>query len=886
MRAAVQEALATRADAAPQTVRRRPDEGPVPLAFLQRQLWVLDQLDPAGAAYNLRAQARLTGRLDRGALLRSLREIVARHEVLRTVFRNDAGDPVQVILPHLRIDLPCIDLAALPPGRRAAEERRLAVGEAEHRFNLARGPLLRGLLLAPAPEEHLLLLTVHHIVFDGVSQGVLLRELGALYTAFAAARPSPLPPLPVHYADFAAWQHRELARSFAADLEYWRRRLAGAPEGLDLPLDHPRPPVQRFRGATRPLAALSPDLTAALAAASRGAGTTRFTVLLAALHALLHRITGQSDVLIGTPVTGRTHRELEGMIGLFVNTVVLRGDLAGDPSFAALVGRMQQTVLEAFDHQALPFDRVVEDLRPNRDLGRNPLFQVVFAFHGTGALVGELALPGLTLRMESPEGRTSTFDLTFNLREWDGGIDGHLELSTDLFDGTTGDRLLGWYRTLLAGAVAAPERALSTLPLLGPQERHQLLAEHNDTRVAYPTGICLHELIAAQAARTPGAVAASCEGDVLTYAGLLQRSRALARRLQGSGVAPDARVGVLLERSLEMIVGLLGILEAGAAYVPLDPTLPAERLRTVVESAGIAVVLGSTHAVRMDEADAGGAIRRVGEDHLAYVIYTSGSTGTPKGVMIPHKGIVNRLLWMQEAYGLTPEDRVLQKTPFGFDVSVWEFFWPLITGARLVFARPEGHKDPAYLAELIAREGITTLHFVPSMLQAFLEEAPGLADLGSIRRVLASGEALPPELVRRFFARLPHAGLHNLYGPTEASVDVSFWPCVPETPRAVVPIGRPIANLRLHVMDRDLYPQPLGVAGELLLGGVGLARGYLGRPELTAAAFVPDPFAEEPGSRLYRTGDLTRRLPDGNVDFLGRIDHQVKVRGFRIELGE
>jgi len=908
LRDAVAEARTGRetAAAAGGAIPRRTTDGPVPLAFLQEQLWFLHQLDPASAAYNVRAQARLTGRLDRSALLQALRAIVARHETLRTVFRTEAGTPVQMVLPHVEIDLPSIDLTGLPPERREPEKARHALGEAERAFDLGQGPLVRCFLVRLAADVHVLILTTHHIVFDAVSQGVMLRELGQLYAAFAQGEAPALPPLPIQFADYAVWQHASLAKSLDEDLEYWRRQLAGAPAGLDLPTDRPRPPVQRFRGASTTWPVLGPEVTEKLNALARGESVTLFTLLLGTLDAVLLRTTGQTDLLVGTPVTGRHVRELEGLVGLFLNTVVLRGDLSGNPSFRALLGRLRRTVLEAFDHQALPFERVVEDLRPDRDLGRNPFFQVIFAFHTT--LVREMALPGLALRTEDPESRTSNLDLTLHVREWDGEIGALLEYSTDLFDATTAQRLLAHWAALLHGVIEAPDRPLSELPFLLPEERQQAVLEWNDTAARYPTDLCLHELIAAQATRTPNAVAASFEGEELTYAGLVARARGLARELAAWGVRPDAPVGVLMERSLEMIVALLGILEAGAAYVPLDPTLPAERLKAVIESAGISVVTVETprgaspsvvsaaalRSLGMEETAAGDAPRGVStvaggtgrSAGLAYVIYTSGSTGTPKGVMVPHKGIVNRLLWMQEAYKLTPDDRVLQKTPFGFDVSVWEFFWPLIVGARLVFARPEGHKDPVYLAELIPREKITTLHFVPSMLQAFLESAPGLEALTSLRKVMASGEALPPDLVRRFFARLPHAELHNLYGPTEASVDVSFWPAVPEPPRSVVPIGRPIANLRLHVVDRHLRPQPIGVAGELLLGGVGLARGYLGRPELTAAAFVPDPFAAEPGSRLYRTGDLTRSLSDGNIEYLGRIDHQVKIRGFRIELGE
>jgi amino acid adenylation domain-containing protein len=605
-------------------------------------------------------------------------------------------------------------------------------------------------------------------------------------------------------------------------------------------------------------------------------------------------------VLVGIPVAGRNRRELEGLIGCFVNTLVMRADLGGDPAFGELLARVRATALDAYGHQDLPFERIVEELVPERDLSHPPLFQALMVLQNTPRQ--ELELPGLTLAPLAVENRVARVDLTLSFQEDAGGFAAALEHNSDLFDPATAARLLARFEALLAAAAGDPSKSLAELPALLPAERHQALVEWNDTARSYVTGVTLHELVARQAARTPDAVAVSFEGEALTYRELDRRANRLAHRLVASGVRPDGRVGVLMERSLEMIVALLGVLKAGAGYVPLDPTYPAERLAALVEGSGAWAVIAQGRLTHLLPGYAGRTVLldqgwdgagepdeapeiAVDEANLAYALFTSGSTGTPKGVMIPHRGIVNRLLWMQEAYGLTPQDRVLQKTPFSFDVSLWEFFWPLLVGARLVFARSEGHRDPAYLADLIAREGITTLHFVPSMLQVFLESQETF-HLPSLRRVMASGEALPPELARRFYSRIAGAELHNLYGPTEASVDVSFWPCDPDPARGVVPIGRPIANLRLHVVDPGLRLQPIGVAGELLLGGVGLARGYMGRPDLTAAAFVPDPFGEAPGGRLYRTGDLVRTLPDGNVEFLGRIDHQVKIRGFRIELGE
>jgi amino acid adenylation domain-containing protein len=900
-----------------------PRKGPLPLSFAQERLWFLHRLETRTLAYNESAAFRLEGRLDVAALRWSLDELLRRHESLRTTFPEVDGQAVQAIQPPAPFPITAVDLRGLPPAVRETQPRRLALGQVRRPFDLARGPLVRGLLVCLGKREHVVFFSFHHIVFDGWSTGIFVRELSALYGARIAGAPSPLPPLPIQYADFAAWQRRWLrGEVLERQLAYWRERLAGiAPLGLVT--DRPRPVSPQASGGLR-FVAIPPALTERLRAFSGSRGVTLFMTLLAAFQALLHRYTGQDDVAVGSPIANRERGEVETLIGFFVNMLVLRTDLAGDPSFGELLERVRQVSLGAYAHQSLPFEKLVEELRPDRDLRRTPLFQVGFQLLNVSA--SALELPELALRPVDFAARAAKFDLELALSEGDERLDGLLDYDAGLFDAATMERLLAHFERLLAAAVEQPGLQLSELPLLTLAERHQMLREWNDTAIAYEGGVCLHELVAAQAARTPEAVAACCEGEALTYRELVDRARSLALHLRALGVAPDGRVGVLLERSLEMIVGLLGVMEAGAAYVPLDPSLPAERLGVLVESAGLAVILTrERHAalvpargervVLLDKDSAAishtpsaaapsvreewrsgdvaeqpgtslpaGAVR-VGEGNLAYVLYTSGSTGAPKGVMIPHQGIVNRLLWMQEAFGLTAEDRVLQKTPFGFDVSLWELFWPLLTGARLVFARPEGHKDPRYLVDLIAREGITTLHFVPSMLEVFLG-APGVESLHSLRRVVASGEALPPPLVRRFFTRLGHAELHNLYGPTEASVDVSVWSCGPEPPRASVPIGRPIANHGLYVVDRCLGPQPVGVPGELLLGGPGLARGYLGRPDLTAAAFIPDPFGGAPGGRLYRTGDLVRHLPDGNVEFLGRIDHQVKVRGFRIELGE
>ncbi len=882
----------------------RPEQ--LPLSFAQERLWLLDRLEHLGTAYHIANGLTLHGQLDDGAFERALSEIVRRHEALRTRFPSSpGGTAAQVIDGPERFALERADLSAMAD---AGERERAAHDRARDfvhlPFDLARGPLFRALLLRLAPQEHVAVLAMHHIVSDGWSSGVLVQELGALYATYAKGEPSPLPDLPVQYADYALWQRGWLqGDALRRQVDYWKERLAGAPAALDLPLDHPRPPVQAFRGANHEFT-LPRALVDKLQALAQAEGATLFMALLAAFQSLLARWSGQQDVVVGTPVAGRTHRATEGLIGFFVNMLALRADVSGDPGFLALLHRVKDTALDAFAHQHLPFEKLVEELRPVRDRSRPPVFQVQFAlqnYRDEG-----LALPGLRLARLPRDATTSNaskLDLSlFLMDQGAGGLAGVVEYASDLFDADTMERLARHYRTLLEAVAAQPDRPLSMVPLLDNAERHRILVEWNDTACDYPRGLTLAQMFEAQAARTPQRIALSAEAGALTYAELDARANQLAHTLRLHGIAAGGLVAVCAERGLDMVVGLLGILKAGAAYVPLDPGYPQERLAFMLEDCKAQLVLTQAHlqerlpasnvpVLRLDadwpriaEAPATPVASGAAPADLAYVIYTSGSTGRPKGVGVPHAGIVNRLQWMQEEYGLTEHDSVLQKTPFSFDVSVWEFFWPLLHGARLVMARPGGHQDAAYLDALIAREAVTTLHFVPPMLEVFLGQAQP-AQCASLKRVLCSGQALPKELQDRFFRVLPGVELHNLYGPTEASVDVTAWACRADPALSSVPIGRPIANIRMHVLDAHFNPVPQGVAGELHIAGIGLARGYVGRPDLTAERFVPDPFGEA-GSRMYRTGDLARWLPGGSLDYLGRIDHQVKVRGFRIELGE
>jgi amino acid adenylation domain-containing protein len=883
-----------------------PRSGRLPLSFAQERLWFLDRLDTRALAYNESAAFRMEGPLAAAALRWSLDELLRRHESLRTTFPEIDGEAVQAIQPPAPFALVEADLTALPAAAREEAARELATAQARRPFDLARGPLVRGLLARLGTADHALFVSFHHIVFDGWSTGIFVRELSALYGARVAGEPSPLPPLPVQYADFAAWQRSWLRGApLERQLAYWRERLAGIVP-LGLATDRPRPLLPEAPSGLR-YVALPPALTQGLRDLSRAHGVTLFMTLLAGFQALLHRYTGQDDVAVGSPIANRERGEVEGLIGFFVNMLVLRADLSGDPGFAELLERVRQVALGAYAHQGLPFEKLVEELRPDRDLRRTPLFQVSFQLLNVPASTLDLA--GLALRPVGFAARSAKFDVELALVDAGEALTGLLDYDADLFDAATLERLLAHLATLLAGAVAHPEARLSELPLLTRPERAQLVAEWNDTNALFPAaGARLHELFEAQARRAPEAVALVFEGEELGYRELDARANRLARALRRRGVETGTRVGLCVERSLEMVVALLGVLKAGGAYVPLDPGYPAERLAFMLEDARVPVLLTQERLLPILPEGAGGVLcldsqwdEVAGEsaeglglpfdaDDLAYVIYTSGSTGRPKGVMNSHRGIVNRLLWVQAADPLTAEDRVLQKTPFSFDVSVWEFFWPLVTGARLVLARPGGHLDPGYLVELIREAGVTTAHFVPSLLEAFVDAAE-VESCTSLRRVICSGEALGAALAHRFVSRFPAGGapaLHNFYGPTEAAVEVTAWRYDPASPLAAVPIGRPVANTWALVLDESLQPVPVGVPGELFLGGVQLARGYLGRPDLTAERFVPDPFAApgEGGSRLYRTGDQVRRQPGGEIVYLGRLDHQVKLRGVRIEMGE
>jgi amino acid adenylation domain-containing protein len=867
-----------------------PREGDLPLSFAQERLWLVDKLTPGRTAYNIPLALGIYGVLSVAALEAALGEVVRRHETLRTTFRERESRPAQVIAPPAGVLLPWVDLSALPAGRRAIEARRLAGEEAARPFDLESGPVLRATLLRIAAGEHALLLDIHHIAADGWSMGVLVAEVAALYGAALAEAPSPLPELTVQYADFAVWQRRWLAGEvLERQLGYWRERLADAP-ALVLPTDRPRP-ARSFQGRIERFA-LGAERTAGLIALARRYDATLFMALLAAFQALLGRYTGQDDLVLGSPIANRTRSETEGLIGFFVNSLVLRGDLGGDPGLRALLARARGVALEAYGHQDLPFERLVEELRPERRLAQNPLFQVVCALQN--APLNPIVLPGLELAPIDYDLTSTRFDLELMFWETGEGLAGQITYATDLFDPATVRRLASHFGSLVDGALADPDLPLSRLPLLAGPERHQLLREWNDTARPEPAPDVV-ALCAGWAARTPEAPAVVSAGGTLTCAELDRRAGGLARRLRSLGVGPDVPVGLYAPRSPEMVIGALAVLKAGGAYVPLDPAQPADRLAFVVRESRMPVILAvlakegapgwveeGVRVVPISEAETGGLPMETfpaAPESLAYVIYTSGSTGRPKGVEISRAGLANLVRWHLRTYGVTPRDRATQVASPAFDAAVWEVWSCLAAGAALHIPDEETRLLPERLLASLAAGGIT-LCFLPTPLaEQFLDAAERALPAGlALRALLTGGD----RLVRVPRRPLPFA-LVNHYGPTESSV-VATWAPVPSAAGDGPPaIGRPVDGTAAYVLDRGLDPVPAGVPGELAIGGAGLARGYLGRPDLTAERFIPDPFG---AGRLYRTGDLVRQRPDGALEFLGRIDHQVKIRGFRVEPGE
>jgi amino acid adenylation domain-containing protein/non-ribosomal peptide synthase protein (TIGR01720 family) len=877
-------------------IERAPRDAPLPLSFAQERLWFLDRLEPGSALYNVPSARRFSGPLDAPVLERALREVVRRHEVLRTTFAMAGDQPVQVIRGDLDLRLPVEDLGHLPEADREPRAREIASTEARRPFDLERGPLIRVRLLRLGPDDHVLIAVLHHIVSDAWTQGVLLDEVGKLYAAFRAGEPSPLPPLPVQYADYAVWQRRWLAGDVLdQQIAWWKAHLAGAPAVLDLPTDRPRPPVMSHRGARQSFA-LPLEASRAIAALGRREGATLFMVLLAAFYALLARYTGQRDLVVGTPIAGRTRAETEGLIGFFVNTLALRAKIEDDPTFLELLARVRETCLGAYAHQDLPFERLVDELNPARDLSRTPVFQVLIQLQNAPREAGprgEVARRGV-----AADSGTAKFDLTLTLGETPRGITGTLEYASDLFDAATIARMLAHFHVLLEGVAQVPERRVLDLPILPEEERAEVVVAWNGGATVHPRDAAIDALFEAEAQATPDAVAVEMAGTSLTYRELARAAHRLAHRLAAEGIAPGSLVGLYAQRSIDMVVAMLAILEAGAAYVPLDPEQPDARLAWIAEDLDLRIVLAAgalpvgrplgaarvldlgaeaerLHAERDDR------VRPAGPSHaLAYAMYTSGSTGRPKGVGVQHRNVV-RLARGTGDLRFDRGDVLLQISPLAFDASTLEIWAPLLNGGRLAILPPEAPSVET-IGEAVRRSGVTAMWLTAALFNVVVEQdAQALCGLG---RLFAGGEALSVPHVQKALAEIPGVALINGYGPTENTTFTTTHR-IARVDGPSVPIGRPIAGTQVYVLDERLEPAPVGVPGELYAGGDGVARGYLNRPDLTAERFVPDPFGE-PGTRLYRTGDRVRWLADGTIQFLGRLDAQIKLRGFRIELGE
>ncbi len=863
----------------------------VPLSFAQERLWFLDQLEPASVAYNVPDTHSFHGPLNIDALERSLSEIVRRHEILRTTFQTVAGEPVQVIAAARPQRLAVIDLSELPQTEREAEAERMAHEETQQPFDLTRGPLFRFRLLRLAAEQHILLLTMHHIISDGWSLGVLGRELAALYQAYSTGQSSPLPDLEIQYADFAVWQREWLqGEVLEKQLAYWRAQLGSALPVFELPLDRPRPPVQTYRGNVVDRE-LGVEVRERLKQVGRESGATFFMTLLTAFNVLLWRYTRQEEILVGTPIANRNRAETENLIGFFVNTLVLCTRARAEMSFRELLAQVRETALGAYEHQDVPFEKLVEELQPERSLSQQPLFQVLFALNE--ARQGELKLAGLEASLLDIESDAIKFDLSLGIEDREGRLSGTFGYNTDLFDTMTIKRMVRHFELLLDSIVANPEQRLSELSLLTAAEQ-QVFAEWNHTERDYPEDKCIHELFEAQVTRTPEAVAVVFAETRVSYRELNRRANQLAHYLRRLGVGPEMRVGILLDRSLEMIVAMLGVLKAGGAYVPLDPRYPAERLAFMLEDAALKVLLTQigwrerlggnavTQVIEIEEENWRGEETEnpqvdVTSGNLAYVIYTSGSTGRPKGVAIEHHSAVTLQYWARETFAEAELQGVLAATSICFDLSVFELFAPLSWGGQVILA-----ENALALPTLAAKAEVRLINTVPSVLSELVRVAELPA---GVRVVNLAGEVLPRSLVEQLYEQKTIVRVINLYGPSE---DTTYSTCAAlrrgETGRVV--IGRPIANTQAYVVDAQGQVVPQGIAGELWLGGEGLARGYLQRAKLTAEKFVPDQLSGRRGTRLYRTGDLARYLPDGSIDYLERIDQQVKIRGFRVEPGE
>jgi amino acid adenylation domain-containing protein len=874
-------------------IPRQPAGAAPSLSFAQQQVWLHAQLAPDTPLYNEVLILERNGPLDPLALERSFSEINRRHEILRTTFPVVGETVVPAVGEPQPMELPVTEVNPFLDGQRTAEVLRIVEKEARQPFDLAKGPLMRARLLCLSKENYVLVVTLHNLVADEWSLNLLARELDALYQAYSAGEPSPLAELPIQYADCARWQ-RSWFEGDVLDqhISYWRKRLAGIPAVLELPTDRPRPPAQRFRGARESLV-LPKRLSESLKELSEREGSSLFVTLLAAFQTLLTRHTGQPDIVVGAIVPGREAAGTENLIGPFAHTVLVRTDMESDPSFRELLGQVRDLARRDFEYQNMPFDRLVSELQPEREPSRNPLFQVLFSL----TLATSVAQLGWEAADFEVDNGAAKVDLQLQLSDRAEGISGHFTYNTDIFDATTISRMADHFQILLHGIAANPDQRLSRLPLLSAGERHQLLVEWNSAPTDYPRDRCIHQLFELQVGRTPNATAVVFENERLTYSELNRRANQLAHYLRKLGVGPDVLVGILVERSLDMVVGLLGILKAGGAYVPLDPAYPRDRVAFMLEDSEVPVLLTQRHLLgsvpdghakvvvldsdwkEIAREAAGNPVSEAGAKNLAYVIYTSGSTGKPKGVQLPHGAVVNFLTSMSQKPGMTAEDRLLAVTTLCFDIAGLEIYLPLSVGASFEIVSREVSSDGSRLLAKLAKSNATVMQATPATWRMLLEAGwkgdPRL-------KILCGGEAISRKLADQLLQKV--GSLWNMYGPTETTIWSTTGKVEPD--QGAVSIGQPIANTQLFILDKVLQPVPIGVAGELHIGGDGLARGYLHRPELTAEKFIPDPFSSNPDARLYKTGDLVRYLPSGDIDFLGRIDHQIKVRGFRIEMGE
>lgn len=874
-----------------------------PLSFAQERLWFLQQLAPENPLYNIPRAVRLKGILQIGSLEKSINEVIRRHEILRTRFSFRDGQAQQLVVPELLIQLEPQDLQALSENQREEALLKQAHREAQTPFDLATGPLIRATLLRLSPMEHVLFLTMHHIISDGWSMGILLQELMTLYQAFSEGANSPLRDLPIQYRDFAAWQRHWLqGEELETQLSYWKQHLSGAPHVLELPSDHPRLAQETSAGGHLSFD-LSKSFFSAIKTLCRQEGVTLYMVLLSAFAVLLHRYTGQDDIVVGTPIANRNHMEIEGLIGFFVNTLVPRLDLSGNPGFRELLGRVRQVTLDAYAHQDLPFEKVVAELRPSRDSNRTPLFQVMFNLQGTP--FPPITLPDLTVQFIEIANEFAQFDLMLNLQAESDTLHGWVEYKSDVFDPSTILQLVEHFQRILKVAIADPTLPISTLPLLTDSEYYRLLVGWNSNERAYHADDSIHHVFTEQAGQRPDAIALIYQDTQFTYHEINRRANQLAHYLLTSGIRPESPVGVCMERSPDAIIGLLGILKAGGAYVPLDPTHPRERLAFLLSDSGIQIVLTQERFLEQVPQEMGRTvcfererdlIWRESEEnpgvlvtgmHLAYVMYTSGSTGRPKGVLGLHGATLNRFHWMWQNYPFEADEVHCQKTSFSFVDSLWEIFGSMLQGIPCVILSDQVLHDPRLFLHSLHAYQITRVTLVPSLLQTMLDCS---ADLGirvpGVRLWITSGEVLTPTLAHQFVDRAPHATLLNLYGSTEVAGDCTWCDASTQQVNRFSCIGRPINNITAYILDEHLQPVPSGVFGQLYIGGQGLSRGYLNHPALTAHKFIPHPFSAEAGARLYATGDLVRFCSDGAIEYVGRLDQQVKIRGYRVEPDE